>query len=299
MSDGRKVRLFPFHVSFEGMEKAILYRDDEDYDVAVKYLALAAVRSDIFIVTYIVVSNHLHCVALAENKAAIISFTEDYKRRYAMWIQRKYSEGKVLHSCDVDIQYLDSDRYLRNAMAYDIRNSLDNGAESVLTYKWSSFRSYFCSGSFCGYAVSLGSLTARERRAVMHSGDKSIPPEWIVNQDYELEPVSFCLWEYLEGAFHGDQSFFLRTIGGVNTAEMTETLVMSHRVRQTDMELYKTIEDKATSWYGKSVYSLSSGQKAKLILYIYHSVRTTVAQLARCFGLSREYVGKLLNIGTK
>ena len=80
---------------------------------------------------------------------------------------------------------------------------------------------------------------------------------------------------------------------------MKEILIISQRERQTDMELYRTVEDKARTWYGKSVYDLSPGQKSKLILYIYHSVRTTIAQLARCFGLGREYVGNLLGIDTK
>ena len=299
LSDGRRVRLFPFHLSFEGLEKAILCRDNEDYDVAVKYLALAAHRAGIIIVTYVVVSNHLHCVVLSRDMDSVLSFTGDYKKRYAMWLRRKYSESKVLQSCNVDIQYLDSDRYLRNAVAYDIRNALDNGAKNIANYKWSSFRAYFCSGKASVETVSTATLSFREREITMHCAGRSVFNEWLLNGNGEIEPVSFCDWEYVEAAFAHDQAFFLRTIGAVNTSEMQEALVLSHRLKQTDMELYKTANEKARAWYNQNISELSLGQKAKMIPYIIHSNRTTVPQLARCFGLSREYISRLLHIPEK
>ena len=65
MPDGSTRRVEPYHVCLKGLETAILCRDDEDYDVMVKVLAVCARRHNVIIVTYSVVSNHTHAAALA------------------------------------------------------------------------------------------------------------------------------------------------------------------------------------------------------------------------------------------
>lgn len=40
--DGVITKMYPFHVSMEGMENKILCREDEDYDTFVKVLAITA-----------------------------------------------------------------------------------------------------------------------------------------------------------------------------------------------------------------------------------------------------------------
>ena len=296
MEDGLVVRLFPFHVSLEGMEEALLCRDGDDYDVLVKYIALAARKADVSVVTYDVVSNHAHMVVLSESEEVCRGFVLDLKRRYSMWLSRKYGEAKMLHRHVVDVQYLDSDWYLRNAIAYDIRNCLDNGANNVYEYRWTSYRCYFCDGGIPEKTIPVSSLSSRQAETILHSGENCSNVAWRLNERYELEPGSFCNWRYVEAAFGYDQAFFLRILGGVNTAEMTEKLVLAHSSRRTDGELFKTINEMSQKWYGRNVYDLSSSQKAKLIHYVYRSVRTSVNQLARCFGLPRDYVSGILGV---
>ena len=67
MPDGSARRVYPFHISLEGLEKAIICRDDQDYDVLVKYIFLCALSKNVRVVTYVVVSNHLHVIVLAED----------------------------------------------------------------------------------------------------------------------------------------------------------------------------------------------------------------------------------------
>ena len=67
MPDGSTRYVYPFHLSLEGLEKAIICRDEEDYDVLVKYIFLCGLKKNVIIVTYVVVSNHLHVrAAVAE-----------------------------------------------------------------------------------------------------------------------------------------------------------------------------------------------------------------------------------------
>ncbi len=64
LPDGTITRVYPFHVSLQGLEARILSREDSDYDAFVKYLCLSARRRNVILVIYAVVSNHSHCVIL-------------------------------------------------------------------------------------------------------------------------------------------------------------------------------------------------------------------------------------------
>ena len=109
-----------------------------------------------------------------------------------------------------------------------------------------------------------------------------------------LEPASACDHEYLESAFGYDQAYFLKTIGTVNMAEMHQKLVDNPRQRQNDTEMLKTIESIAQGWFKCGLLDLPLEKKARLLPYIYRSFRTSIAQLARCFGLDPDKVARMV-----
>jgi hypothetical protein len=128
----------------------------------------------------------------------------------------------------------------------------------------------------------------------MHTGDKLDDVNWLINDAGELEPVSICDWHYIESAFNNEQSFFLRLIGGVNTSEMNNKLLVAPRRMRTDNELLVSVNEIAQRWFNANVNALSAEKKARLLLYIYHSFKTTPSQLARVFELREETVKQLL-----
>ena len=75
---------------------------------------------------------------------------------------------------------------------------------------------------------------------------------------------------------------------------MHQKLVDNPRQRQNDTEMIKTIDNIAKGWFNCGLLELPREKKARLIPYIYRSFRTSVAQLARCFGLEQESVAKMV-----
>ena len=126
----------------EGLERAILCRDEEDYDAMVKILCVSARRKNVLLVIYAVVSNHCHAVVLARYQQDADDYGEEVKRMAAMWFSRKYGESGVLKGTDVKAICLDSDWYVRSALAYVPRNALDNGC-NVNEYPWSGYQAMF------------------------------------------------------------------------------------------------------------------------------------------------------------
>ena len=294
LPSGFSARVTPFHISMEGMEKVILCRDEKDYDAMVKIICVAARRCNTIVVIYTVVSNHSHIAVLACSQSDADRYGQEVKRMYSMWFSRRYGERSALRHTDVKALWLDSDWYVRNALAYIPRNALDNGC-SVSGYKWSSYRAVFQS------AVSLrpgfrkvSELRKREREQIMHTGDDLSDVPWLIDENGELDPGSFCDVRFLEQAFNNDPAFFLKTIGGQNAAELHQKLIDQPRKMLTDAEFLLSVNDVCQRWFQKSLQELPIEKKARIIPYLWRTMRTTVPQLARTFGLERDMIASFL-----
>ena len=294
LPDGNVRYVQPFHVSMEGMEKLVLCRDDNDYDAFVKVLCVCARRKNVVIIVYAVVSNHCHAAVLAIDQASADAFGQEVKRMYSMWFSRKYDEQRALQKMDVKAICLDTDWYVRNALAYIPRNALDNGC-NVNDYLWSGYRAMFEKDRV---ALSVGrrvaDLTKVERRSIMHTGDVLNDVGWRLDADDRMIPSSFCDYEFLEQAFENDQAFFLKTIGGQNAAEMQLKLIDNSRKMLTDSEFYKVVNEIAERWFKTDLSRLSVQQKVRMLPYLQRTMRTTVPQLARTVGLRRDQVAESL-----
>lgn len=294
LPDGRYSIVRPFHISLEGLETALICKDEEDYDVMVKNIFLAARRANVVVIIYAVVSNHAHIAILAMERNDAEKFGNDLKKVQSMWLHKKYKTCKALLDCDVDVSEINSLRYARNALAYIPRNAMDNGADNIAGYKWTGFRGMFCKGKCSGQGTLARNLTTREKRRILHTGDKLADVPWILNQDGEIEPASACDWQYLESIFNHDQAYFVRTVGDVNTADMKYRLEESKHTRLNDEAFLNHANKMSVRWYGSPISSLTQEDKSRMLYYLTKTVRCSIPQISRCLGMDRELVAKLL-----
>ena len=294
LPDGTVQKVYPFHISLEGMESVLLCRDDEDYDHLEKSLYVSALVNNCLIIIEITMSNHGHAGVLATDLESAIRLGEYAKKRHSQYLSWKYHETAVLARAHVDVQYLDTDWYVRNALAYIPRNAQDAGCR-IEDYRWSGYRGMFAGGKSPQACRSVIGLSRREREAVFrtHLDLSGVP--WLLNVDGGVEPASACDWSYLESAFSHDQAFFLKTIGSVNVAEMEQKLFLNGRRGHTDAEMMAIVVGMADRFYHKSIPELTPEMKARLLPYLYRGYRTTVPQLARCLQLPRDVVTDLVS----
>lgn len=293
LPDGSIRQVSPFHISLEGLETVVLCRDDRDYDAMVKIICVAARRKNVVVIIYAVVSNHCHVAVLAASQEDAQAYGQEIKRMYAMWFRRRYGDNAILRGADVKAILLDSDWYVRNALAYIPRNALDNGC-NVNEYRWTGYRGMFRNGQDAGTSRKVASLTKRERERIMHTGDDLNGVAWRIDGSEELIPDSFCEHRYLEQAFEGDPAFFLKTIGGQNAAELEEDLIRKPRRMVTDGDFFKQANETSKRWYQEDLSAISRERKFRLILYLFRTCRTTVPQTARVFALPRDTVSRVL-----
>ena len=292
LPNGQSGKVYPFHLSLEGMESVTLCQDEEDYDHLEKSYYLACWKSNCLPIIGIAMSNHGHLALLAEELGAAKKTGTLIKKRHSQYLSWKYNESGVLGRADVNIQYLDSDWYVRNALAYIPRNALDTGCR-IEDYKWSGYRGMFVEGACPAGVRKVSELSRREREALLRTHEDLSQVPWIVNADGCVEPVSACDHLYLESAFNNDPAFFLKTLGTLNPTEMQQKLVENGRRRQTDMELLAILTNLADKWYHRAATDLTPEMKARLLPYLYRCYRTNIPQLARCLQMPRDLVREL------
>ena len=294
MPDGTVLYLAPFHLSMEGMETVVLCRDEEDYDAMVKIICVSAKRKNVIVVIYAVVSNHCHVALLAASQEDAEAYGVELKRMYSMWFSRKYGQKGLMRGVDIKALPLETNWHVRNSLAYIPRNALDNGC-NVQEYQWSGFRGMFGGDKEEG-VIPVKSLSKWDRREIMHTGDDLRDVPWLLDRNWSLVPSSFCDCCYLEQAFEGDQAFYMKVLGGLNTAEMKHNLVDVCRRMRTDVEFFKSVQDISLRWYQTNVSDLSEEKKIRLVVYVSRMMKTTVPQMSRVFGLSRERVSEILGV---
>ena len=130
----------------------------------------------------------------------------------------------------------------------------------------------------------------------MHTGDSLKDVAWRLDAGNSLIPASFCDREYLEQAFEHDQAFFLKTIGGQNASEMQWKLIEAPRKMLVDSDFYKSCNEISQRWFQAELADLSIERKTRLIPYLKRTMKTTVPQLARTMGLSRNQVSAILGL---
>ena len=264
LPDGYTKCVYPFHVSMKGLENLVLCRDDEDYDAMVKHIAICSRRKNVIVVIYAVVSNHCHVAVLAAIQKEADDFAQELKRVYSMWFSNKYKHSGVMRGVDAKALLLENEWHIRNALAYIPRNSLDNGCP-VHEYQWSGFRAMF-SVNKKSSRRKVSSLTKREKDSIMHTRDSLKDVTWCLDSQNRLVPESFCDTEYLEQAFNCDQAFFLKTIGGLNAAEMEEKLVDAPRRMLPDTDFRKEVNDISNRWFSCDLSALPKEKKYHIIL---------------------------------
>ena len=287
-------KVLPFHISLEGMESVLLCRDAEDYDTMIKYFHVCTWVNNVLVIIDIAMSNHGHASILAKDYYSADRAGQLFKKNYSQYLSWKYGEKRTLNRASVNVQYLHSDWYVRNTLAYIPRNALDVGV-SVDEYPWSSYRAMFSTAPRDPFSRKVSSLSRRDKESLLHTHADLRGVPWLLDRQGRLDPASACDRQYLESAFNHDQAFFLKTIGTVNCAEMHQKLVSGPRRWHKDDEFHLILADTADRWFHKRIPELTLEMKSRMIPYFYRSYKTSATQLARCLRLEVRQVEEILH----
>jgi REP element-mobilizing transposase RayT len=90
-------------ITTEHLKAGLWFRDEEDFKVGMNFVAIQAHASRVVVLSFILMSNHVHFILVADSKIDAEAFIDGFKQRYSLYLRRKYGIKEFLRGNDVHV----------------------------------------------------------------------------------------------------------------------------------------------------------------------------------------------------
>lgn len=280
-----------FLVTTDHLTDRLWFRDEEDFRVAMNYVAIVAFLTGCTVLAFILMSNHVHFVLMCSREKAEV-FINKFKRLYAAYYRKKYGVSELLRRNGVDIKDVRAeDESLERALAYVIMNSVAaNICLEPSGYRWGTGGQYFNETRAPG--TRLGNLSRRAQIRILRS-NAELPGEYLIGQDGYILPQSFVDIKRAEAIFHTPKrmGYFLRTSSKARL-RLEKTSAPSFR----DQIIHAACGDLCHSLFRVDQPSeLSEEQMAEMLRQLKHRFSADLNQLCRIIGIDYSRAARMLD----
>ena len=281
-----------FHVSSHGLEKNAIFKTKEDFIRGMNDIALCVLGYEVTILAFCLMSNHFHFV-LYGDQAECLRFALEYKRLCGMRMRFASGEVKGLKDINVQIDRIDSQEYLENAISYVLRNPIAAGVFMMpYHYEWSSISLYF-SGNCEVPREKLNDMSLRKRRKLLHS-HQVIPDTYVVNANGMILPQCYVDIKMVEDIFRHPARLMASLARKIEN-DVEIRLGIIGQVAITDQELLTQMNELIRLEFRcNSLYQLTMEDRMKLCLSLKRNFGAGVKQIARVTRLNPEIVEKIV-----
>jgi putative transposase len=158
----KKSRTGIYHVVLRGINRQIIFEDDEDYQKLLETLKECEEKGGCEIHAYCLMSNHIHLL-LKEGKEDLGIVFRRLGATYVYWYNWKYSRRGHLFQDRYKSEVVESDSYFLTVLRYIHQNPLKAGmVNNIADYPWSSCGEYIGKAGICNIEFGL-SLFSKER----------------------------------------------------------------------------------------------------------------------------------------
>ena len=276
------------------LEDGLWFRDDDDFRVAMNYVAIQARSGNVSILAFILMSNHVHFV-MRGAREDVEAFMVGLKHRYSLYVYLKYGIRELLRRNDVDIKLVPNEvEALERAIAYVLMNCVAaNICSHSSQYPWGTGCLYFNPSKPAGRRFC--SLSEREKERLLHSNFVDIPDDWLICDDGYLIPHNFVDIKAVEARFSTPKrmNYFLTNSSKakkrIDTAE-------DHQPAFRDQTILAMMPELCRSLFGKNMIDeLRPEEQTELIRQIRYRFSSNVNQVARICGLSYADAAKIMD----
>lgn len=282
----------PFwHICTDGQSMEIICETEEDYKFAVTVIAIAAALTGVKILTFQVMSNHIH-VIVEGLESMCKDFFSEIKRRLRRY---RNSNGRFASFEKFEASFIPIDnlRSMRYEIAYSNRNGyLANPYCTPFSYPWGAGYLYFNPHAFVTAAAPLGDLTRDEKLKLCRSRIPDLPAGYMV-KDGLILPQSFCAIKYGESLFRDAHQYF--SIVSKNYEAYSEIAKrLGDDVFLTDDEMFAALSMLSKKKYGDGrVTLLPNASKIELAKTMRSDYNASEGQIQRLLRLDRGTVSEL------
>ena len=274
-------------VSTDHIER-LWFKDDEDFKAGMNFVPVIAFRTNVSVLAFVLMSNHVHFVLKCEEEKAE-RFIEAYKKRYSQYYSNKYPARELLRGNGIDVRPLPmTGDAVEKAIAYVQMNPVHaNICFDPQYYRWGTGTAFFNATPVKG--VLLESMSIRARCRIMH-GMHKVPKGLVIGEEGYILPKSYIDVSEVEALFLTPKRmlFFLR-----NTAKAKNLNTLPSF---KDQVILGAITDFCLSVYHKAdIKALNEDELSDLLKQLRFRFSSEPRQLARVTGLSYEEIARLLD----
>lgn len=277
----------------------IILPDVASFKAAMTILAICAILCpEVSVITYELMSNHLHMVVSGPREIVLKLFT--FIRRYL----RRYLKGRGLPAperFDCSLREITTLSEARNVIAYNNRNGyVVTPDSSPFSYRWGANQYYFNPEAKRRYFdASAKKIPQAERRKLLHShvsdGMKNPP----VALDGCACPMCFCVIDAGEKLFRNATQYFRDVSKNLESAKQIAEQI-GERVYFNDDDLFTVVLRLCKDQYNTSGPSTLPGQaKVEVAKQLHFEYNAGNKQISRILKMDRALVDSLFPFNSK
>ena len=281
-------------ITTEHLKAGLWFRDEEDYKVGMNFVAIQAYASRVVVLSFTLMSNHVHFVVKAESKKDAEAFIEGFKHRYSLYLRRKYGVKEFLRGNGVQIDFISPyDEDPEKAIAYVEMNCVAaNICSHPSQYPWGTGCLFFDQRKPDGRP--LGSFSKRACKRLLHTDVESLPDNWLIGADGHILPQNYVDVEAVQAFFRTPQrmNWFL-----TNSSKAKKRLEADDNLPAfRDQVILAAVPDLCQSLFGKRKFSqLTRDEQVEFVRQLHFRFSAHVNQIARVCGLTYEQAARLMD----
>ena len=287
-----------WHVCTPGTNQAIIFRSPEEYKFAMNAVATSAHDAEVRIITFEIMSNHVHFIILCRNKEAAKAFFELFKKRLIRYFRelREPRDFSLFVADPIAIESLES---LRNQIAYTNRNNyVIDPDQTPFSFPYGANAYYFNPFAKSMSGKKFGDMSDRAKMRLLHSKKIDYPESFIV-LDGMILPMSFCDI-YLGERFFRDARHYMHKITRDVESYKELAELLGDLEYYTDDELVGIVYSICRKNYGQERPSLLSvNQRNELARTLHYEYKADNAKISRLLQLPRRVVDAMFPMSSK
>ncbi len=275
-------------VTTDHLTDRLWFKDDEDFRTGMNIPPLLAASMPVNILSFILMSNHVHFVLSCSQHDAE-TFINRFKKLYSQRYSKKYGSQSLLLNNGIDIRelFLDGES-LEKGIAYVQMNCVGaNISLNPADYPWGTGNVFFRIQTPKGICV--GDMGVRELRRYVHSR-LSLPGSYVIIDDGFVDPASYVNVAFVESLFRTPKrmNYFLQNSSKAKLVREAPSF--------GDQMVLSGMKSLCLSLFRKqNISDLLESELSELLKQIRYRFSADPGQIARVSGISYEMVCRLLD----
>lgn len=282
-----------WHICTPGELKGVIFQEREDYIYGMNLIALCAAtyKTEMKILTFQLMSNHIHLVVACKEEAIdeFFSFLAKKLHRYLAASKR----AKVMHGFICNKFKIGDLKYLQAVITYVNRNGfLTSRNYTPFSYEWGANRYFFNNTNETEQKQGIDEVSIETKRKIFRTREVSFPKKYYFSKEY-ISPACYCHLHTAEGIFRDAAQYFHLVSRQVESYTIIAQ-ELGDRITYTDEEIYSAIISICKKKYdSQNPTTLPKEQKIELAKTMHYDFNANNKQIKRILRMEESIIDAL------